>query len=123
MPIVMRCPMCGYAGESRDRDEVFRSATMTDGKTQVRRCRACAATFFREPRFFGLVGRWRYEVGSSAGDSRERERYTEPVERPQPSEDSAKADDRAGFRSWSRWKRRYVGGRRRTADVRATFAK
>jgi hypothetical protein len=60
VPLVIRCPACGFAGERRDPQEVFHFGVGTiEGRpAHVRECRVCGALFARKSGFLGFLHRW-----------------------------------------------------------------
>lgn len=81
---MIHCPVCGFAGESRDPEDVFHFGvgTIEGSPAQVRECKACGALFARKSGFFGVVHRWRLvrsERSQGAGQ------YEQPPVRPDAS--------------------------------------
>jgi hypothetical protein len=84
MPVVIHCPVCGFAGESRDPEEVFHFGvgTLHGSRAQVRECRAWGAVFARKLGLFKFLHRW--HMVESDRSQRSPQHYQPPVV-PDPS--------------------------------------
>jgi hypothetical protein len=83
MPFVIHCPMCSFAGESRDPEEVFYlgHGTIEGRPARVRECKVCGATLARRSGFFAFLRRWELvRPERSQGSWLDPQHYQPPVD-------------------------------------------
>jgi hypothetical protein len=85
MPMVVHCPVCGFAGESRDPEDVFYLGvgTLPNGsRAKVRECRSCGTVFARKAGLFGFLHRWGTVQSERSQRSPYADEYYQPPVRP-----------------------------------------